>query len=87
MVYSYTEDLILKIVFIGVKLNLPIAELMKIDPTLTNADLEDLNTPSWYDYYNVAQFYENDIFTETPVHLCILGIRPLKRWFIEKNTR
>jgi hypothetical protein len=65
IVYSYTEDPYFKDCFYwGEIKTLPITELMKIDPSLTNEDLEEISkySQSWYDYYNVAQFYENDIF-------------------------
>jgi hypothetical protein len=65
VVYSYTEDPHFKDCFYwGEIKTLPITELMKIDPSLTNEDLEEISkySQSWYDYYNVAQFYENDMF-------------------------
>ena len=65
VVYSYTEDPYFKDCFYwGEIKTVPIAELVKIDPTLTNDDLEKISqySQSWYDYYNTAQFYENDIF-------------------------
>ena len=39
-------------------------ELLKIDPSLTNEQLEEISkySQNWYDYYNVAQYYENDMF-------------------------
>ena len=65
VVYSYTEDPHFKDCFYwGEIKTVPIAELMKIDPTLTNDDLEKISrySQSWYNYFNTAQFYENDIF-------------------------
>ena len=37
---------------------------MKIDPTLSKEDLETISKSSqgWMDYYNTAQYYDNDIF-------------------------
>ena len=65
IVYSYTEDPHFKDCFYwGEIKTVPIIELKKIDPTLTNEDLDEISkySQSWYNYYNVAQFYENDIF-------------------------
>jgi len=65
IVYSYTEDPHFKDCFYwGEIKTLPITELMKIDPSLSKEQLEEISksSQSWYDYYNVAQFYENDIF-------------------------
>jgi hypothetical protein len=65
VVYSYTEDPYFRDCFYwGEIKTLPITELMKIDPTLTREDLEEISkySQSWYDYYNVAQYYENNIF-------------------------
>ncbi len=65
IVYSYTEDPYFKDCFYwGEIKTVPIAELIKIDPTLTNDDLEKISrySQSWYDYYNTAQYYENDMF-------------------------
>ncbi len=65
IVYSYTEDPHFKDCFYwGEVKTVAMTELMKIDPTLTKEDLEKISkySQNWYDYYNVAQFYENDMF-------------------------
>ena len=65
IVYSYTEDPYFKDCFYwGEIKTLPITELMKIDQSLTPEDLKTISqySQSWYDYYNVSQFYENSIF-------------------------
>lgn len=65
VVYSYTEDPYFRDCFYwGEIKTLPITELLKIDPSLTNEDLEKISkySQSWYDYYNVAQFYSDSIF-------------------------
>ena len=65
IVYSYSEDPYFKDCFYwGEIKTLPITELIKIDPSLTSEDLEEISkySQSWYDYYNVAQFYENSMF-------------------------
>lgn len=65
VVYSYTEDPYFRDVFYwGEIKNIPITELVKIDPTLTNEDLTEISkyTQSWYNYYNLGQFYQNSLF-------------------------
>jgi len=65
VVYSYTEDPHFKDCFYwGEIKTMPIIELLKIDPTLTKDDLAEISqySQSWYDYFNTAQFYQNDIF-------------------------
>jgi hypothetical protein len=65
VVYSYTEDPYFKDCFYwGEIKTVPITELIKIDPDLTNEDLEEISkySQSWYDYYNSAQFYQNSMF-------------------------
>ena len=60
VVYSYTEDPYFKDTFYwGEIKTVPITELIKIDPDLTNEDLEEISkySQSWYDYYNSHQFY------------------------------
>ena len=64
-VYSYTEDPHFKDCFyFGEIKTVPITELLKIDETLTNEDLQEIAqySQSWYNYFNVAQFYENSMF-------------------------
>ena len=54
IVYSYTEDPHFKDCFYwGEIKTLPIIELMKIDPSLTNEDLQEISkySQSWYDHY------------------------------------
>ena len=65
VVYSYTEDPHFKDCFYwGEVKTVPITDLMKIDPTLSKEDLETISKSSqgWMDYYNTAQYYDNDIF-------------------------
>ncbi len=65
VVYSYTEDPHFKDCFYwGEVKTVPITDLMKIDPKLSKEDLETISKSSqgWMDYYNTAQYYDNDIF-------------------------
>tara|TARA_R110000744_G_scaffold109191_1_gene206476 strand:- start:2175 stop:4610 length:2436 start_codon:yes stop_codon:yes gene_type:complete len=65
VVYSYTEDPHFKDCFYwGEIKTVPMTELIKIDPTLTNEDLEEIaqSSQSWYNYFNTSQFNENSMF-------------------------
>jgi hypothetical protein len=81
VIYSYTEDPFFKDCFYwGEIKTVPIIELKKIDPTLTNADLEEISNYSqaWWDYYNVAQFYQNDIFFKDTTTLLYFNYKTTK---------
>ena len=89
IVYSYTEDPHFKDCFYwGEIKTLPITELMKIDPTLTKEDLEEISksSQSWYDYYNVAQFYENDIFYRDTATLLYVNYKTTKKIVYKKKV-
>ena len=88
IVYSYTEDPHFKDCFYwGEIKTMPIIELLKIDPTLTNEDLEEISkySQSWYDYYNVAQFYENDIFYRDTVTVMYFNYKTTKNMVYKKK--
>ena len=88
IVYSYTEDPHFKDCFYwGEIKTIPIIELLKIDPTLTNEDLEEISkySQSWYDYYNVAQFYENDIFYRDTVTIMYFNYKTTKNMVYKKK--
>lgn len=88
VVYSYTEDPHFKDCFYwGEIKTLSITECKKIDPTLTNEDLEEISkySQSWYDYYNVAQFYENDIFYRDTVTLMYFNYKTTKKMVYKKK--
>lgn len=88
VVYSYTEDPHFKDCFYwGEIKTLPISELMKIDPNLSREDLEEISkySQSWYDYYNVAQFYENDIFYRDTCTLMYFNYKTTKKMVYKKR--
>ena len=90
MVYSYTEDPHFKDCFYwGEIKTVPIAELIKIDPSLTNDDLEKISqySQSWYDYFNVAQFYENDIFYRDTCTLMYFNYKTTKKMVYKKKVK
>jgi hypothetical protein len=88
VVYSYTEDPYFRDCFYwGEIKTLPITELMKIDKSLTKEDLENISkyNQSWFDYFNVAQFYENDIFYKDTVTLMYFNYKTTKKIVYKKK--
>ena len=90
VVYSYTEDPHFKDCFYwGEIKTVPINELVKIDPSLTREDLEKISkySQSWYDYFNVAQFYENDIFYRDTCTLMYFNYKTTKKMVYKKRIK
>lgn len=88
VVYSYTEDPYFKDCFYwGEIKTLPITELMKIDPTLTKEDLQEISMYSkgWYDYYNVSQFYNNSVFSQDTCTLMYFNYKTTKKVVFKKK--
>jgi len=89
IVYSYTEDPYFRDCFYwGEIKTLPITELYKIDQSLTREDLEKISkySQSWYDYYNVAQFYENNIFYRDTCTLLYFNYKTTKKIVYKKKV-
>ena len=90
IVYSYTEDPFFKDCFYwGEIKTVAITELFKIDPTLTNDDLEEISKSSqaWYDYYNVAQIYDNDIFYRDTATLMYFNYKTTKKVVYKRKVK
>lgn len=88
VVYSYTEDPFFKDCFYwGEIKTLPMTELLKIDPTLTKDDLQQISQQSqgWYDYYNVARFYENSLFSRDTCTLMYFNYKTTKKVVYKKK--
>jgi len=88
IVYSYTEDPHFKDCFYwGEIKTVPITELTKIDPTITKEQLEEIakSGQSWYDYYNTAQYYDNDIFYRDTVTLMYFNYKTTKKMVYKKK--
>jgi hypothetical protein len=88
IVYSYTEDPFFKDCFYwGEIKTLPITELLKIDPTLTREQMEEISkySQSWYDYYNVARFYENSMFSRDTCTLLYFNYKTTKKMVYKKK--
>jgi hypothetical protein len=88
VVYSYTEDPFFKDCFYwGEIKTVSITELNKIDTTLTTEDLEKISqySQSWYDYFNTAQYYENDIFYRDTCTLMYFNYKTTKKMVYKKK--
>ena len=89
IVYSYTEDPYFKDCFYwGEIKTIPVLELMKIDQSLTKEDLQEITqySQSWYDYYNVAQFYENSMFNRDTCTLLYFNYKTTKKVVYKKKN-
>ena len=89
VVYSYTEDPYFKDTFYwGEIKTVPITELIKIDPDLTNEDLEEISkySQSWYDYYNSQQFYENSMFSRDTATLLYFNYKTTHTFVYKKKS-
>jgi len=88
IVYSYTEDPQFKDCFYwGEIKTVPLTELLKIDQSLTNEDLQEISQYSqgWYNYYNVAQFYENSLFSRDSCTLLYFNYKTTKKIVYKKK--
>ena len=88
IVYSYTEDPFFQDCFYwGEIKTLPITELLKIDPTLTREQMQEISmySQSWYDYYNVARFYENSLFYRDTATLLYFNYKSTKKIVYKKK--
>lgn len=88
VVYSYTEDPYFRDCFYwGEIKTVPITELLKIDPSLTNEQLSDISkhSQSWYNYYNSTQFYNNSLFNKDTVTLLYYNYKTTKKMVYKKK--
>lgn len=88
VVYSYTEDPYFKDCFYwGEIKTIPITEVLKINPDLTSADLEEISkySQSWYDYYNVASMYENSMFARDTCTLLYFNYKTTNSFVYKKK--
>lgn len=88
IVYSYTEDPYFRDCFYwGEIKTMAISEVMKIDQSLTKENLQEITQYSqgWYDYYNVAQFYENSVFARDTCTLMYFNYKTTKKVVFKKK--
>jgi hypothetical protein len=89
VVYSYTEDPYFKDCFYwGEVKTVPMTELLKINPDLTNQDLEEISkySQAWYNYYNVASIYENSMFARDTCTLMYFNYKTTNKFVYKKKT-
>ena len=88
VVYSYTEDPYFKDCFYwGEIKTIPMTEVKKIDPTLTKEQMEKISqySQSWYDYYNLNEFYDNDMFYRDTATLLYFNYKTTKKFVYKKK--
>ena len=88
VVYSYTEDPYFKDSFYwGEIKTVPIGELVKIDPDITNEDMQEISkySQAWYDYYNVAAMYENSMFSRDTCTLLYFNYKTTNTFVYKKK--
>lgn len=89
VVYSYTEDPYFKDCFYwGEIKTVPLTELMKIDQSLTNEQLQEISqySNSWYDYFNVAQYYQDSMFFRDTCTLMYFNYKTTKKIVYKKKN-
>ena len=89
VVYSYTEDPYFRDCFYwGEIKTVPITELKKIRPDLTTEQLSEISkySQSWYDYYNVGEFYDNSLFRNDTVTLLFFNYKTTNTFTYKKKN-
>ena len=88
MVYSYTESPTFDDCFyFGEVKQVPITELIKIKPNITNeelAEIQQLGT-AWYNYYGVLRPYRSDLFNRDVVTLLYFNYKTDKSYVYKKK--
>ena len=88
VVHSYTEDPYFKDCFyFGEVKQVPITELIKVNPHITKKELESISQLSsgWYDYYGITSPYRNDIFQKDVVTLLYFNYKTDKKFVYKKK--
>jgi len=89
VVHSYTEDPNFKDCFYwGEIKTVPITELVKIDTSLTNEQLEEISkySQAWYNYNNSSQFYNNSLFSNDTATLLYFNYKTTKKIVYKKKN-
>tara|TARA_R110000751_G_scaffold29754_1_gene76636 strand:- start:172 stop:2607 length:2436 start_codon:yes stop_codon:yes gene_type:complete len=88
VVYSYTEDPYFKDTFYwGEIKTVPIGEVVKIDPTITLDQMEEISkySQSWYDYYNSQAMYNNSMFSRDTCTLLYFNYKSTNSFVYKKK--
>ena len=89
VVHSYTEDPNFKDCFYwGEIKTVPITELVKIDTSLTNEQLEEISkySQAWYNYNSSSQFYNNSLFSNDTATLLYFNYKTTKKIVYKKKN-
>ena len=89
VVYSYTENPYFKDCFYwGEIKTVHTTELLKIDPTLTNEQLDEIAKygQSWDSYYGSSQGYNNSMFSRDVATLLYFNFKTTKKIVYKKKT-
>jgi len=88
VVYSYTEDPYFRDCFYwGEIKTVPLTEIRKIRPDINNEQLKEISkySQSWYDYYNVSQFYDNSLFSRDTATLLFFNYKTTQTFVYKKK--
>ena len=88
LVYSYTEDPHFKDCFYwGEVKNVHLSEIYKIDPDIRKDKMELIQQAGrdWYDYHNLEQFYDGELFSRDTVTLMYFNYKTSKKIVYKKK--
>jgi len=88
VVYSYTEDPNFSDCFYwGEVKSVPITEVVKIDPSITNEELKTIGKYSqdWHSYFHSTQYYDNSLFNNDSVTLLYFNYKTTKNMVYKKK--
>ena len=88
VVYSYTESPYFDDCFYwGEVKQVPLTELIKINPNLTTEDLKEIQQlgTSWFNYYGIIAPYKNDLFDKDVVTLLYFNYKTTKKFIYKKK--
>ncbi len=88
VVYSYTESPTFEDCFyFGEVKRIPVSELLKINPDLTDEELKDIVQlgSAWYDYYGILRPYRDSLFQKDVVTLLYYNYKTTKHMVYKKK--
>lgn len=88
LVYSYTESPTFDDCFyFGEVKQIPITELVKINPDITNDEMKEIAQLSsmWYNYYGIIRPYQDTLFREDTVTLLFFNYKTTKNMVYKKK--
>ena len=88
VVYSYTESPYFDDCFyFGEVKRIPVSELLKINPELTDEELKDIVQlgSAWYDYYGIMRPYRDSLFQKDVVTLLYYNYKTTKHMVYKKK--